>query len=309
VILVTGATGFVGRSVVRRLLADGHPVRCLVRPPLAPHALPLGILEIRTGDVHDRPALQAGLQGVDIVIHLAGAHRPENGRSVEEINRQGAANLVDAAVNAGARHMIFLSHMHADRNSAYPLLRGKGAAEEAIRRSGLRFTILRSSLIFGPDDSFTTVMAMLLKAIPIVFPVIGEAKTRFQPIHVDDVAHCVASCVDAYHLQDVTLPIGGPQHLSYAEILEAVTATMGVRRARLQMRLPLMRSLVRLSGALLPHAPVSNEQLDLFAIDNTTDLGNVPRNFDLEPRRFTENLDYLRAKGWRVRFLRHVLHR
>jgi uncharacterized protein YbjT (DUF2867 family) len=309
VILVTGATGFVGRSVVRQLLADGRAIRCLVRPPLDPQALPPGTMDIRTGDLHDRPALRDCVQGIDIIIHLAGAHRPENGRGVEEINRQAAANLVEAAVDAGVQRIIFLSHMHADRNSAYSLLRGKGAAEEAIRRSGLRFTILRSSLIFGPDDSFTTVMAMLLKAIPIVFPVIGEGKTRFQPIHVEDVAQCVAGSVGAYHLQGMTLPIGGPQHLSYAEILEAVTTTMGVRRARLQMRLPLMRTLVRLSGALLPHPPVSNEQLDLFAIDNTTDLGNVPRNFDLEPRRFTENLDYLRVKGWRVRFLRHILQK
>jgi uncharacterized protein YbjT (DUF2867 family) len=147
---------------------------------------------------------------------------------------------------------------------------------------------------------------MLIKALPLVFPVMGDGKTRFQPIYVGDVARCLAGCLDAYHLENTTLPIGGPQHLSYDEILSAVMEALGARRLRLHLRPPLMRTLVSISESLFPNPPVSHEQLDLFSVDNTTDLGSIPRNFKFEPLRFTGNLGYLRRRGWRRAFLRYV---
>jgi NADH dehydrogenase len=256
--------------------------------------------------LQDLPSLRVAMQGVHTIIHLAGARRGEGQYSDEWINHRGTENLLEAAKDTDVKRIIFLSHIHADRNSAFPLLRGKGGAEEAIRGSGLNFTVLRSSLIFGAGDSFTTVLAMIIKMIPFVFPVMGNGKTRFQPIHVDDVTACLAGCLDTRHLDRMTLPIGGPQHLSYSEILEAVKKAMHVRRWHLHLRMPLMRPLVALSESLFPTPLVSSAQLDLFSIDNTTDLGNVPRNFELEPRRFTESLGYLHRKGWRRDFLRYV---
>jgi NADH dehydrogenase len=305
-ILITGATGFVGRALLRQLTKEGREVACLLRPSAQERRLPQGAFHIASGTLQDLPALRAAMQGVDTIIHLVGARSEREGQTIEWLNHQGTANLVEAALDADVQRIIYLSHMHADRNSAYLLLRSKGAAEESIRSSGLTFTILRSSLIFGPDDSFTTILAMLIKAIPFLFPVTGDGKTRFQPLHVEDGARCLAGCLAADHLENVTLPIGGPQHLSYDEILSAVMAAMGVRRLRVHLRLPAMRTLIGLTEFLFPNPPVSHEQLDLFSVDNTTDLGNVPRNFDFEPRRFTDNLDYLRRRGWRRAFLRHV---
>lgn len=303
-VLVTGGTGFVGRALVRRLLAAEVPVRCLLRPAGRRPPLPPGNVHVATSTLRDLPALRVAMQDVDTVIHLIGAWRDSAEGTAEWVNRQGTLNVVEAAVEAGVQRFVYLSHIHADRNSAYPLLRSKGAAEEAVRASGMAYTILQASLIYGPGDHFTTLLAMLLKTIPLVFPVVGTGKTRFQPIHVDDVARCLAGCLGAYHLENVTLPIGGPEHLAYDEILDAVMAALGVRRARLYVRLPTMRVLVRLSRWLFPHPPVSPLQLDLFAIDNTTDLGNVPRNFDFEPRRFARHLDYLKRPGWRRDFFR-----
>lgn len=305
-ILVTGATGFIGRALLRRLMEEKWEVGCLLRPSSQERRLPQGEVHVATGTLQDLPALRVAMQGVDTVIHLVGARREREGHTAEWINHQWTVNLVEAALDADVRHIIYLSLMGADRNSAYPLLRGKGAAEEAIRSSGLTYTILRPSLIFGPRDSFTLILAMLLKTIPLVFPVPGDGKTRFQPIHVDDVAHCLAGCPNARRLENVTLPIGGLQHLSYDEILSIVMGTIGARRLRVHLRMPAMRTLVRLSESLFPNPPISREQLDLFSVNNTADLSNVPRNFGFEPRRFAGNLGYLRRKGWRRTFLRHV---
>jgi uncharacterized protein YbjT (DUF2867 family) len=307
-VLVTGGTGFVGRALLRVLVQNQNErqVGCLLRPSSRSRQLPQGAVHVATGTIQDLPALRAAMQGVDTVIHLAGARRAEGPYSVERINHQGTANLVEAALDAGVRRIIYLSHIQADRNSAYPLLRSKGAAEEVIRNSGLNFTILRASLIFGPDDPFTTTLAMLIKMMPFVLLVPGDGKTRLQPIHVDDVAICLARCLDTRRLDRTTLSIGGPQHLSYTEVLNAVMRALHVHRAQLHLRRPLMRTLVSLTESLLPNPPFSSEQLDLFSIDNTTDLGNVPRNFDLEPRRFASNLGYLQRKGWRRAFLRDV---
>jgi uncharacterized protein YbjT (DUF2867 family) len=308
-VLVTGATGFVGRALLKALLAEGLEVGCLLRPSNREPFLPYGTIHVATGTLHDLPALRVAMLDVDTVIHVAGAFRRKGQYTIESVDYQGTVNLVEAAQDAGVRRIIYLSHMHADRNSAYPLLRSKGMAEGAIHSSGLTYTILRSSLIFGADDSFTTILAMLIKSIPVVFPVTGSGRTRFQPIHVDDVAACLAGCLDAYHLENVVLPIGGPQHLSYTEILDAIMETMGVHRVRVHMRPSIMHTLVNLTEALFPNPPVSSEQFDLFSIDNTTDLGNIPRNFRFEPRRFTENLDYLRRRGWRTAFLRYLFRR
>lgn len=308
-ILVTGATGFVGQALLNQLIKDKQPIACLLRPSSQERRWPAGQVRVDTGTLYSLPSLRVAMHEVDTVIHLVGAWRDlddKTGETMEKVNYQGTANLVEAALDAGVQHIIYLSHIHADRNSAYPVLRTKGAAEEAIRGSGLNYTILRSSLIFGPGDAFTTTLAMLLKIIPIVFPVTGEGKTRFQPLHVQDVARCLAGSVHAYHLEDTVLDIGGPQHLSYNEVLSAVMEAMRVHRVRVHVRMPVMRALVRLTDTVFPNALVSDEQLDLFSVDNTTDLGNVPRNFDFEPRRFTEHLAYLNRRGWRRTFLRHA---
>lgn len=308
-ILITGATGFVGRALLRQLIREGRAVACLLRPSSQERRLPQGAFRVATGTLQDLPALRVAMQGVDTVIHLAGARRAEGAYKAEWLNHQGTVNVVEAALDADVKHLIYLSHIHADRNSAYPILRGKGAAEEAVRSSGLTYTVLRSSLIFGPHDHFTTVLAMLIKFTPVIFPVPGDGKTRFQPVYIEDIARCLAGCLDAYHLENVTLSVGGPQHLSYNEILSAVMEAINVHRVHLHLRMPLIRTLVGLSHLLFPNPPVSQEQLDLFAIDNTTDLGNIPRNFDFEPQRFTGNLGYLGRKGWRRALLRYAFRR
>lgn len=305
-VLITGATGFVGQALLRQLMEQKRDIGCLLRPSSQERRLPPGQVRVATGTLQDRPALRVALKDARTVIHLVGAWRDQDGYSAEWLNHQGTVNLVEAALDADVGHIIYLSHIRANASSAYPVLRSKGAAEDVIRNSRLRYTILRSSLIFGPGDVFTTTLAMLIKFIPFVFPVMGGGKTRFQPIHVNDVARCLIGCLDSYRLDNSIIDVGGPQHLSYDEVLDAVMEVLHVRRLRLRLRQPAMRSLVGLNERLFPYPLVTRQQLDLFSIDNTTDLGNVPRNFGFQPLRFGDNLGYLRRGGWRRAFLRYA---
>ncbi len=159
-ILVTGATGFVGQRVVARLATYGYEVRCLVRPAYKERRLPPGVrVHMVTGGLVDPPALRVALQRVETIVHLATIWRERGPRTFDWVNRQGTLNLIEAAHEVGASRIILMSHPAADGNSAYAFLRSKGLAEEAVKSSGLRFTILRPSWVYGPGDGWTTRLA------------------------------------------------------------------------------------------------------------------------------------------------------
>ncbi len=305
-ILVTGATGFVGQALVRWLSDQGREVACLIRPSTTERRIPGANFLAVTGTVEDSAALAQAMYGVETVIHLVAIRQEWDGESFEAVNVQGTQNVVEAACEAGVRQLIYLSVIGADRALAYPLLRSKGEAETLVRKSGLDYTILRSSLIFGPGDTFTTTLAMLLKVLPLFFPVPGDGNTRMQPIHVKDVARCLAGCIDNPHTMGQIVSVGGPHHYSYNEVLSVVMRALGVWRKLVHLRLPTMRRLVEVTERWFPNPPVSVAQLDLFSIDNTTDLLSVPRNFGFEPHRFADSLDYLKGKGWRREFIRYI---
>lgn len=305
-ILVTGATGFVGQALVRRLSDEGREVACLIRPSSMERRIPGANFLAITGTVEEPEALGEAMCGVKTVIHLVAVRQEWEDESFQTVNVQGTRNVIGAAVAAGVRQIIYLSIIGAERSLAFPLLSSKGEAENLVRKSGLDHTILRSSLIFGPGDSFTAILAMLLKVIPLFFPVPGDGHTRFQPIHVEDVARCLAGCIANPHTLGQTVAVGGPRHYSYNEILGIVMRVLGVRRKLIHLRMPTMRKLVGFTERWFPNPPVSVAQLDLFSIDNTADLLSVPRNFGFEPHRFADSLDYLKGKGWRREFFRYI---
>src|SRR5690606_2768624 len=153
-ILVTGATGFIGRHLVSCLMARGYHVRCLLTAAQAQN-LPWGTPpEIITGSVLDEEALFRAVTGAHVVIHLANAQWWGRKRDLERIELVGTRNLITAARAARVGRIIAVSHLGASPSAAYPLLRAKGQVEEAIRASGLAYTILRSGIVFGEDDAF-----------------------------------------------------------------------------------------------------------------------------------------------------------
>lgn len=302
-ILVTGGTGFIGRTLVRFLVENGYPVRTLIRPsPRTPH-LPRGVaVEVAVSSLADVRGLRAAMVGVDVVYHLAGVEHGSAYASLEQVDIQGTRTLVEAASDAQVERIFFVSHLGADRASAYRVLRAKGIAEDFIRRSGIDYTILRSAVVYGPQDGFTTGLARLLHALPSIFLVPGDGKTLLQPLWVEDLAACLTWALDDPTTRNNTYEVGGPEYFTFNDILEMVMQTIGIRRKLWHIRPPYLRGLTVLLESLFPGFPSSVYWLEYLAINRTCALDTIPRAFNLLPARMSQKLGYLKEQNWRRLF-------
>jgi uncharacterized protein YbjT (DUF2867 family) len=297
-ILVTGASGYVGNNLVRRLVEAGKPVRAMVHNREKTEARLADIrdkIEIVTGDVTRPDTLTPAMAGVDTVIHLVAVAIEKGALTYERVNWQGTINVVDAAQAAGVSRFINMSQNGADSASPYRFLASKGKAQEYVAASGLDWTALRPSVIWGPQDEFANVQARLIKLTPLVFPIVGDGQARFQPVWVGDVVEAAARCLDDDRTIRHEYLLGGPEVLTYAEIVARVLKALGARRLTIHVPVPLLRPVIRLMGVALPNPPVTTSLLDILNVDNTTPDNALPGVFNITPRPFTpENLAYMR---------------
>ena len=299
VVLVTGATGFLGRQVVRELLSRHHQVRCLVHTPGRERIFSDRSLQIHYGSVTDLDALGAACQGVEAVIHLAAIIQQKPDATFEGINRQGTANIVAVCRElGGVKHFMLVSAIGATRNPSFRFTHSKWQSEQEVINGGLPYTILRPSIIFGEGDAFLNSLAALIRVCPLV-PVPGRGRNRFQPIAAADVARCLALTLDRDDLKGKTVEIGGPDQPSYNEILGIVARTMGQRRGRIHLPVWLMRPHVALMEKLLPRPPVTVEQLRLATNRNVTEPESVQQTFGFTPRPLEGNIDFVNSVRFR----------
>ncbi len=310
-ILITGATGLVGRQLIARL-ADHADVVGLVRPARRVRQFAPGVsVRVVSGDVDDVPTLRLAMHGVTSIVHLAAISRPyPNGRTIESVNVDGTRNVIEAAQEVGVRRIVFVSPIGADPHSAYLYLKTKGQAEELLKASGLDYTILRASAVYGPDDEWTMVMAMGMHAMPFIFPIPGDGRSRLQPLCVHDLVTCLARCLADDATIGQTLAVGGPQHMTLDGVVTEVLKATGLKRRRYYLRVPMARALARLSARLFSRPPFSEAAVDLVLISRTTALDAVSCQFDFQPARMSESLGYLaQPRPWRRMFIRYLMSR
>lgn len=298
-ILVTGGTGFIGRALIRHLVDNGYQVRTLIRPSAETPRLPKGVpVEVAVASFNDQRGLRAALVGVDTVYHLAGVERRGVRADLLENDIQGTQAVVNSARDADVDRFFAVSHLGADRASAYPVLKAKAIAEEHIRNSGIDYTILRTAIVFGPGDGFTTGLAQLLHGSPFVFMLPRGGETLIQPLWVEDLVVCLTWALDDDGTRRRVYEIGGPEFLSLRQVVDIIMKRIGVHRVMLSAHPVLLRSLTVLLEYIFPNSPISAYWLDYLATNRTCSLDTIPRVFNLLPSRFNQRLAYLEGERW-----------
>src|SRR6202000_1460805 len=252
-VTVFGGSGFLGRAVVRALCKRDYRIRVAVRrPELAGHLQPLG----KVGQIHAVQAnlrhprsVEAAMRDSHVAINLVGILAEGGAQTFDAVQGEGAGTVAKAAGTVGAR-MVHVSAIGADENSPSRYARAKAAGETAVRAAIPAATILRPSVVFGPEDQFTNRFAALARVSPAL-PLIGGGLTRMQPVYVGDVAAAVADAVDGKAKSGATYELGGPEVLTMREIMQIILQTTD--RDRMLVSLPF--GLARLQAAVLQFAP------------------------------------------------------
>lgn len=276
-VMVTGATGFVGRRVIRRLLACGIKPICVVRSPRKLFAQHPDVdpkrLTALAGSVGQKPVLQRAADLSQAVVHLVGIiiQRRLHGQSFQRIHVDGTRNVVEAARRAGIHRFIHLSALgvQSDADSAYH--RTKWVAEECVRSGNLDWTIFRPSLIHGPRGEFMRLMRRLIcGAAPPLIPYFGSGRARIQPVSVHDVAHCVVEALLRAKLIGSVLPLGGPTAYTWMEFYQVCRALLpGARTWKpfVSIPVPMAYAMSLLTGPPLAVAELVVPSVGIFRFD------------------------------------------
>jgi NADH dehydrogenase len=300
-VLVTGASGFVGRRVVEALAAAGRRVRVLVRPNSARRMDHAEGLEVADGDVRDPDAVVAAARGCGACIHLVGILRERGEQTFQAVHVGGTDHVVRACLGTGVRRLVHVSALGAGRGVDTAYFRTKEAAEEQVVDSGLDWTVLRPSVIHGPRGDFMIQMARLV-ARPGPIPLVGRGLQVIQPVWVQDVARVAAGALDRDAAVGRTYDVGGPDVLTLRAFYRTLARVLLGREKRM---LPVPRFLVRagawLGQVLLADPPVTPEELRMLEAARPCDTSALERDFAMKPAAFEDTLrgyaDTLKAEA------------
>jgi NADH dehydrogenase len=288
-ILVTGATGFIGRSLTNNLTLEGRPWRAF------------------QGKINDRYALREQLEGIETIFHLAGAESRGRARLLRRVDIDGTERLLKLARSANIRHIIIPSRIGADPNSLHALLKTKGIVEKQVRKETVPFTILRTSTLFGLGDRFTEIiLGMALWSWPVAW-LPGGGEIAMQPLWVEDYVRCLVACLDNGDLLNKTVIIAGDERFRYRELVRHILSIEGVKRFYIQIPLFILRPVTAITFGWWYWPAVSRFFVDRFFVPEVADLDSVRRYFGFRPMRFGETMAYLHRPGMRLRIFRRLV--
>jgi NADH dehydrogenase len=273
-LLLTGATGLVGSAVLRRLVAEGDQVRCLVRNPRRLGAQRVRV-QIALGDLTDPPSFRNALRGVQTVVHLAASIRDQPRGSIEELNGIATWRMVEAAERSGVERFVFFSALGASTHQRARCFRAKALAEQAVRDSRLRSTVFAPSIVYAPGDPWLTLLERL--ALLPLMPVSGRGRAVYEPIWAEDVAACVIASLRAPAGDPhERFELAGPQRLSYNDIVRIVLSSMNRNRPLLHVPTAILsRSLRLLEAVWGPRAFATWDEAELMEVPMISERGTA----------------------------------
>ncbi len=271
-LLLTGATGLVGSTLLGRLLAEGTEVRCLVRDPRRLGAQRVRV-QIALGDLTDPPSFRNALRGVQTVVHLAASIRDQPHGSIEELNGIATWRMVEAAERQGLERFVYFSALGASAYHRTRCLRAKALAEQTVREAGIGSIVFAPSIVYAPGDPWLTLLERL--ALLPVMPVSGRGRALFQPISAEDVADCVIAALrspaESAHVRH---ELAGPETLSHNDIVRTVLRSLDCDRPLLHVPTPIVsRALRLLEAASGPRAPATWDEAELMEVSMTSARG------------------------------------
>jgi uncharacterized protein YbjT (DUF2867 family) len=298
VVTVFGATGFLGRRIVRRLHVQGYIVRIASRHPDQGRAL-FGTDDPRLrpiqADIRDRQSAADAVADAHAAVNAVSLYTERGAETFHAIHVEGAERVATEAHRAGTEQLIHVSGIGADPASKSSYVRSRGQGESAVRAAYPGAVLVRPAVMFGPDDSFLTVILKLLQRLP-AYPMFGSGTTRLQPAHVEDVGEAIARVLQWTERDPKTLECGGPRAYTYKELLRSIAGEAGLKPILFPVPFAVWYAMAR-TAAILPSPPITRNQVELMQIDTVAspllpgfaDLRIMPKPLEETVRLIVQN--------------------
>jgi uncharacterized protein YbjT (DUF2867 family) len=289
-IVITGATGFVGEEVVKQARAAGYPVRAIVREPeRAQWLVERYGVELFHGNVLYAPSIEGAMQGANCVIHLVGIIHEWKENTFERAHVQATKNVIDEAKKSGVKRFIHMSALGTRENARSRYQQTKWAGEESVRKCGMAWTIFRPSFVYGAKDKSVNTFVQLIRRLPFV-PVLGAGNTRIQPISVENVAKAFVAAIRNDESVGKIYDLCGPEPFTWNELYDKLQGILGTHKPKLHLPLPIARIQAAVFERVLTNPPFTSDQLLMLQEDNVGDPQPAMRDFVLEEGNFDEGV-------------------
>lgn len=289
-VLLTGATGLIGSTLLPRLLAEGVQVRCLVRDPRRLGAQRVRV-QIALGDLTDPSSFRNALRGVQTVVHLAASIRDQPNGSIEELCGIATWRMVEAAERRGVERFVFFSALGASTHHRTRCLRAKALAEQAVREADLSSIVFAPSIVYAPGDPWLTLLERL--ALLPVMPISGRGRALYQPIWAEDAAACVLAALRAESAdRDTRYELAGPETISHEEIVRTALRSLNRRRPLVHVPTPIVSRALRFLEAVAgPNVFATWDEAELMEVAMTSVRGTADAEaLGVRPQRMADVL-------------------
>ena len=283
-ILITGATGFIGSHLLPELHKRGYPIRVLLQPEAAVNQVPKNIpVEVTICGINDEHNLTAALKSVDTIIHLASDESRGQNADLETVDIKGTRTLLRVCEKSTVKRIILPSYIGAEPASAYPVFKTKGIVEQAVINSGLDYTIIKTGPVFGPGDHFITKLTKYIKTIPLITIVPDKGKTIVHPIWIEDLVSSLIYSLDHPLTVNQKIPIGGPSYYTINEVFHNIMKYRKLRQLLFHIPSSSLRLMLLFWQVFFKNTPTSSFDIDTLAADHSAPIDNITKVFGILP--------------------------